>query len=63
MMSPTGLQKNAGSDFAQNYLTTHDLGTGPYTLTDAQVGSHYAMASFAEYWGRSRISRRSKCPS
>jgi peptide/nickel transport system substrate-binding protein len=51
MMSPTGLQKNAGSDFAQNYLTTHDLGTGPYTLTDAQVGSHYAMAVFPEYWG------------
>ena len=51
MMSPTGLQKNGGSDFAQNYLTTHDLGTGPYTLTDAQVGSHYAMASFPDYWG------------
>lgn len=51
MMSPTGLQKNGGSDFAQNYLTSHDLGTGPYTLTDAQVGSHYAMASFGEYWG------------
>ena len=51
MMSPTGLQKNGGSDFAQNYITTHDLGTGPYTLTDAQVGSHYAMASFPDYWG------------
>ena len=51
MMSPTALQKNGGSDFAQNYLTTHDLGTGPYTLTDAQVGSHYAMASFPDYWG------------
>ena len=51
MMSPTGLQKNGGSDYAQNYLTTHDLGTGPYTLTDAQVGSHYAMAAFADYWG------------
>ena len=51
MMSPTGLQKDAGPDFAQNYLTTHDLGTGPYTLTDAQVGSHYVMASFPEYWG------------
>jgi len=51
MMSPTGLQKNGASDFTQNYLTTHDLGTGPYTLTDAQVGSHYAKASFADYWG------------
>jgi peptide/nickel transport system substrate-binding protein len=51
MLSPTGLQKNGGSDFAQNYLTTHDLGTGPYTLTDAQVGSHYGMAAFPDYWG------------
>src|SRR5258707_273509 len=51
MLSPTGLQKNGGSDFAQNYLTSHDLGTGPYTLTDAQVGSHYGMAAFPDYWG------------
>jgi peptide/nickel transport system substrate-binding protein len=51
MLSPTGLQKNAGSDNAQSYLTTHDLGTGPFTLTDAQVGSHYGLAAFPDYWG------------
>jgi peptide/nickel transport system substrate-binding protein len=51
ILSPTGLQKNAGSDNAQSYLTNHDLGTGPYTLTDAQVGSHYALAAFPDYWG------------
>jgi peptide/nickel transport system substrate-binding protein len=51
IMSPEGLKKNAGTDNAQTYLTTHDLGSGPYTLTDAQVGSHYAMASFPDYWG------------
>ena len=51
ILSPDGLKKNAGTDNAQNYLTTHDLGTGPYTLTDAQVGSHYGMASFPDYWG------------
>jgi peptide/nickel transport system substrate-binding protein len=51
MLSPTGLQQNAGADNAQNYLTTHDLGTGPYMLTDAQVGSHYALAAFPDYWG------------
>ncbi|MET0704122.1 MAG: ABC transporter substrate-binding protein [Mycobacterium sp.] len=51
MLSPEGLKKNAGSDNAQNYLTTHDLGTGPFTLTDAQVGSHYGMAAFPDYWG------------
>ncbi|WP_216896968.1 ABC transporter substrate-binding protein [Nocardia alni] len=51
MMSPTGLAAHAGTDHDQAYLTTHDLGTGPYTLTDARVGSHYAMASYAGYWG------------
>jgi peptide/nickel transport system substrate-binding protein len=51
MVSPTGLQKNAGNDNAQNYLTSHDLGTGPFTLTDAQVGSHYGLAAFPDYWG------------
>ncbi|KDF02086.1 ABC transporter substrate-binding protein [Mycolicibacterium aromaticivorans JS19b1 = JCM 16368] len=51
MMSPDGLQKNAGTDHAQGYLTTHDLGTGPYTLTDAQVGSKYQLTAFGDYWG------------
>jgi peptide/nickel transport system substrate-binding protein len=51
MLSPTGLQKNAGTDHAATYLTNHDLGTGPYTLTDAQVGSHYGLAAFGDYWG------------
>jgi peptide/nickel transport system substrate-binding protein len=51
MVSPTGLAKNTGSDNAETYLTTHDLGTGPFTLTDAKVGSHYGMAAFPDYWG------------
>jgi peptide/nickel transport system substrate-binding protein len=51
MLSPDGLKKNAGTDNAQGYLTNHDLGTGPYTLTDAQVGSHYGMKAFPDYWG------------
>jgi peptide/nickel transport system substrate-binding protein len=51
MLSPEGLKKNAGTDNDQNYLTTHDLGTGPYTLTDARVGSHYGLAAFPDYWG------------
>ncbi|MGV0808453.1 ABC transporter substrate-binding protein [Mycolicibacterium setense] len=50
MMSPAGLRQNAG-DHAQSYLTSHDLGTGPYTLTAADVGSRYALAAFPEYWG------------
>jgi peptide/nickel transport system substrate-binding protein len=51
IMSPEGLKKNAGSDNAQTYLTNHDLGTGPYTLTAAEVGSKYELAAFADYWG------------
>jgi peptide/nickel transport system substrate-binding protein len=51
ILSPTGLGKNAGSDHAEVYLTTHDLGTGPFTLADAQVGSHYGLAAFPDYWG------------
>ena len=51
MLSPEGLQKNAGSDHAQSYLTTHDLGTGPYTLTAAEVGSKYQLTAFPDYWG------------
>ena len=51
MFSPTGLKANAGSDDAQTYLRTHDLGTGPYTLTAAAVGSKYELKAYAGYWG------------
>jgi peptide/nickel transport system substrate-binding protein len=51
MESPAGLAKYAGSDNAQTYLQTHDLGTGPYQLTHAQVGTKYSLAQYAKYWG------------
>jgi peptide/nickel transport system substrate-binding protein len=51
MMSPTGLAAHKGKDNDQTYLLTHDLGTGPYTLTDAEVGSKYALAAYDKYWG------------
>ena len=51
MMSPTGLAANKGKDNDQKYLTTHDLGTGPYTLTQAEVGSKYQMKAYDKYWG------------
>ncbi|PRC46912.1 ABC transporter substrate-binding protein, partial [Mycobacterium sp. ITM-2017-0098] len=51
MLSPEGLTKNAGSDNAQTYLTSHDLGTGPYVLTAAEVGSRYSLEAYPEYWG------------
>ena len=52
MMSPTGLASNAGSDNAQSYLMTHDLGSGPYQLAEVRVGSAYQLKSFDDYWGK-----------
>lgn len=49
--SPTGLAAHAGTDHDQTYLSTHDLGTGPYTLTKAQVGVDYQLAAYPGYWG------------
>ena len=51
MESPTALAKYAGSDNAQTYLQTHDIGTGPYTLTEAKVGVMYQMKAYPQYWG------------
>jgi peptide/nickel transport system substrate-binding protein len=51
MESPAALKKNAGSDNAQTYLQTHDVGTGPYELTTAQTGSKYALTQYDKYWG------------
>ena len=52
MMSPSGLAAHAGSDQAQTYLRTHDLGTGPYELTEAKIGSAYQLKAFGKYWGK-----------
>ena len=51
MESPDGLKANAGSDDAQTYLSSHDLGTGPYQLTTAQTGVKYEMTQYDGYWG------------
>jgi peptide/nickel transport system substrate-binding protein len=51
MLSPTALAAHAGTDHAQTWLQTHDIGTGPYTLTDAVVGTHYALKAYDKYWG------------
>lgn len=51
MVSPTALAENAGSDDAQTYLQTHDIGTGPYELSDVQVGAKYTLTQYDGYWG------------
>jgi peptide/nickel transport system substrate-binding protein len=51
MISPTVLADEAGDDFAQTYLTTHDAGTGPYELADVETGVSYELTAAADYWG------------
>jgi peptide/nickel transport system substrate-binding protein len=51
MESPTALAANAGADNDQTYLETHDIGTGPYTLTESKVGVMYQLTAFPQYWG------------
>lgn len=58
---PEGLRKNTGSDNAQGYLTTHDLGTGPYVLTAADVGSRLRSA-FSGSLGQQAVFREVEIP-
>jgi peptide/nickel transport system substrate-binding protein len=51
MESPTALKAHAGTNHDQTYLETHDIGTGPYTLTEAKVGVAYQMVAYPRYWG------------
>jgi peptide/nickel transport system substrate-binding protein len=51
MESPTALAAHAGKDHDQTYLQTHDIGTGPYTLTQSQVGVSYQLQAYPGYWG------------
>jgi peptide/nickel transport system substrate-binding protein len=52
MESPTALKAHAGKDHDQTYLQTHDIGTGPYELTESKVGVAYAMKAYPGYWGK-----------
>jgi peptide/nickel transport system substrate-binding protein len=38
-------------DFAQEWLNTHEAGTGPYTLGIYKVGDEVQMNKFPDYWG------------
>ena len=42
--------KNPNGDWGQEYLKTHDAGTGPYTISQFVPGSHYLLSSYAGYW-------------
>ncbi|PRC45474.1 ABC transporter substrate-binding protein, partial [Mycobacterium sp. ITM-2017-0098] len=51
-VSPTAVAANTvGDDLAQEWLKTHDAGSGPYTITEFVPGSHYSLTAFPDYWG------------
>jgi peptide/nickel transport system substrate-binding protein len=51
MVSPTLVAANAGDDFAQTYLKTHDAGTGPFTISEFLNGQRYVLNRYDGYWG------------
>jgi len=51
MESPTALQQHAGSDDAQTYLQTHDVGTGAYEISTADPGTSWTLKRYGHYWG------------
>jgi len=51
-VSPTAVTKNAvKDDLAQEWLKTHDAGTGPYVISEFVPASHYTLDVFPDYWG------------
>ena len=51
-VSPSAVETNAaGGDLAQEWLKTHDAGTGPYVMKEFVPGSHYTLEAFEGYWG------------
>jgi peptide/nickel transport system substrate-binding protein len=38
-------------DSAQGWLKTHDAGTGPFTISDFQLGVRYTLTRYDAYWG------------
>ena len=52
MISPTAVREHAiGHDLAQKWLSTHDAGTGPYTITQFTLGQQYVVKAYPKWWG------------
>lgn len=41
----------ANGDYGAQWLTSHDAGSGPYTLTSRTPNSEMQFSAFADYWG------------
>lgn len=50
-VSPKVLADHGGTDFGQEWLKTHDAGTGPFTMTDFVPAEHYTLTRYDDYWG------------
>jgi peptide/nickel transport system substrate-binding protein len=51
-ISPTAIaQHEVNHDLGKHWLSTHDAGTGPYTITQFTLGQQYVEAAWSKWWG------------
>ena len=52
ILSPTAIKAHTvGNDYAQKWLSTHDVGSGPYEITTFDTGQKYVLTRYDHYWG------------
>lgn len=52
VISPTLVAaREVNGDSAQDFLKTHDAGTGPFTISSFELGTRYTLDRFDDYWG------------
>jgi peptide/nickel transport system substrate-binding protein len=57
-VSPKVLADHGGTDHGQDWLKTHDAGTGPFTISDFQLGTTYTLTRNDAYWaGKPEVSQ------
>jgi len=50
IISPAALDEHAGSDLAQEWLSTHAVGTGPYQLDNFEINNRVDLVAYEDYW-------------
>ncbi len=50
MISPKAITDHKGKDWAQSWLRSHMVGTGPYTLENYQLNQQASFTRNAKYW-------------
>jgi len=52
VISPTAIkQHTVGNDHGQKWLSSHDAGSGPYSITSFVTGQKYVLTRNDNYWG------------